>query len=310
MPQPDVDALFDSWDPSGDGTIDFKELQKALRGEGAAVSAVAEEGWGLTKRLREAERAAKAFSQVAARLPELVGQTADLVVAKEAKGEGSKRKKSSASASEDNKPAKVEEVGKPTGAKGEKMARVCLDTFLDACLQTYFRLEKEEAEQIVAAFHSWDADGDGSLDYDEFREMAAYSNPTLPPKTMMRIYKAATPDGGSNLNVLKFSQVMLENGLSLQTRPPDSCFDANGQLKPSEAPGGSAVAASTALMAGGKKMNAGQDAWARMSGRSFGRIKLMMNLRELMIREREGLVEEGGEETALSDAVVHGGAEG
>ena len=36
----------------------------------------------------------------------------------------------------------------------------------------------------------------------------------------------------------------------------------------------------------------------------------MMNLRELMIREREGLVEEGGEETALSDAVVHGGAEG
>ena len=66
MPQPDVDLLFDSWDPSGGGTIDFKELQKALRGEGAAVSwlglgsgigssrrrwgaavsAVAEEGWG------------------------------------------------------------------------------------------------------------------------------------------------------------------------------------------------------------------------------------------------------------------------
>jgi hypothetical protein len=47
VPQPDVDALFDSWDPSGGGTIDFKELQKALRGEGAAVrGAVAEEGWG------------------------------------------------------------------------------------------------------------------------------------------------------------------------------------------------------------------------------------------------------------------------
>ena len=36
--------------------------------------------------------------------------------------------------------------------------------------------------------------------------MAAYSNPALPPKTMMKIYKAATPDGGSELNVLKFSQ--------------------------------------------------------------------------------------------------------
>ena len=110
---------------------------------------------------------------------------------------------------------------------------------------------------------------------------------------MMRIYKAATPDGGSNLNVLKFSQVMLENGLSLQTRPP----------------GGISVAASAAL-AGGVKMNAGQDAWARMSGRSFGRIKLMMNLREMMNREREGLAEEGGEETARSDAVVLGAAEG
>ena len=74
-------------------------------------------------------------------------------------------------------------------------------------LQAYFQLEKEEAEQIVAAFHSWDADGDGNLDFDEFREMAAYSNPALPPKTMMKIYKAATPDGGSELNVLKFSQV-------------------------------------------------------------------------------------------------------
>ena len=77
-------------------------------------------------------------------------------------------------------------------------------------LQAYFQLEEEEAEQIVAAFHSWDADGDGNLDFDEFREMAAYSNPALPPKTMMKIYKAATPetpDGGSQLNVLKFSQV-------------------------------------------------------------------------------------------------------
>ena len=101
---------------------------------------------------------------------------------------------------------------------------------------------------------------------------------------------------------------MLENGLSLKTRPPDNCFDANGQLKASEVPGGSAVAASAAL-AGGVKMNAGQDAWSRMSGRSLGRIKLMMNLRDMM--NGEGVAEEGGEGTALSDAaVVQEGAEG
>ena len=98
---------------------------------------------------------------------------------------------------------------------------------------------------------------------------------------------------------------MLENGLLLKTRPPDNFFDANGQLKASEVPGGSAVAASVAL-AGGVKMNAGQDAWARMSGRSLGRIKLMMNLRDMMNSEGGG--EEGGEGTALSDATVQEGA--
>ena len=76
-----------------------------------------------------------------ARLPELVGQTGDLVAPKEAKGDGKggkgeDKKKSNATTSDaDNKPAKVEDVGKPTGAKGEKLARVCLDTVLDACLQ-------------------------------------------------------------------------------------------------------------------------------------------------------------------------------
>ena len=45
-------------------------------------------------------------------------------------------------------------------------------------------------ELIIAAFHSWDTDKDSELQFDEFREMAAYSNPTLPPKTMMKIYKA------------------------------------------------------------------------------------------------------------------------
>ena len=74
-----------------------------------------------------------------ARLPELAGQSADLVAPKEAKGDGKggkgDKKKSNVTTSEDNKPARVEEVGKPTGAKGEKLSRVCLDTVLDACLQ-------------------------------------------------------------------------------------------------------------------------------------------------------------------------------
>ena len=36
----DIDALFDSWDPDGGGSIDFKELQRALRGDAATATAV------------------------------------------------------------------------------------------------------------------------------------------------------------------------------------------------------------------------------------------------------------------------------
>ena len=35
LPTKDVDGLFDTWDPSGGGTLDFKELQKVLKGRNA-----------------------------------------------------------------------------------------------------------------------------------------------------------------------------------------------------------------------------------------------------------------------------------
>ena len=66
-------------------------------------------------------------------------------------------------------------------ARGERVTRVCLDTLLEQATQAYARKEREEAEAIIAAFHSWDANGDGELQFDEFREMAAYSDPTLNP---------------------------------------------------------------------------------------------------------------------------------
>ena len=101
---------------------------------------------------------------------------------------------------------------------------------------------------------------------------------------MMKIYKAATPDGGSNLNVLKFSQVMLENGLTLQSRPPAESFDEQGQLKGTK--GGSADAAAAAMVAQGGGAR-GKRGWARLGaaargGRSLGRMTLMMNLGTLM----------------------------
>ncbi len=44
LPDKEVDALFDSWDPDGGGTLDFKELQKVLRGGGGGTSTLAAAG--------------------------------------------------------------------------------------------------------------------------------------------------------------------------------------------------------------------------------------------------------------------------
>ena len=233
-----------------------------------------------------------------AKLPELVGLSADLIDPK------AKKKKSQP----DEPTAKVVVIGLDLErqlAKGERVTRVCLDTVLEQATQAYARLEREEAEQIIAAFHSWDANGDGELQFDEFREMAAYSNPSLPPKTMMKIYRAATPDG-EHINVLKFSQVMLENGLTLKRRPPEDCFDEKGQLKAVR--GGNADAAANAMVfkGGGSRAKRG---WGRLGaaergGKSLGRMTLMMNLGQMMSGGMEAGVAQHGQRAPLAGPEV------
>ena len=56
LPQKDVDELFNSWDPTGGGTLDFKELQKVLRPKPAPSA-----GEGL-KKAAALQKAAKALS--------------------------------------------------------------------------------------------------------------------------------------------------------------------------------------------------------------------------------------------------------
>ena len=46
---------------------------------------------------------------------------------------------------------------------------------------------------------------------------------------------------------------MLENGLTLKTRPPDNCFDDKGQLKDTK--GGNADAAAAAMVVNGKAVS-------------------------------------------------------
>ena len=45
VPTRDVDALFDSWDPDGSGSLEMSELQKQLRGGGTSqLNAVLQPG--------------------------------------------------------------------------------------------------------------------------------------------------------------------------------------------------------------------------------------------------------------------------
>ena len=79
-------------------------------------------------------------------------------------------------------------------------------------------------------------------------------------------------------------QVMLENGLTLKSRPPAESFDEQGQLKGTK--GGSADAAAAAMVCQGRGAR-GKRGWARLGaaargGRSLGRMSLMMNLGKLM----------------------------
>ena len=45
-PKKDVDALFDSWDRDGGGSLELKELQRALRGDAAPAGAAAVQAAG------------------------------------------------------------------------------------------------------------------------------------------------------------------------------------------------------------------------------------------------------------------------
>ena len=64
LPPKDIDGLFDTWDPSGSGTIDFKELQKALRGSGGGGGSAP--GAGIKKAVNT-QRAAAALQGKAKR---------------------------------------------------------------------------------------------------------------------------------------------------------------------------------------------------------------------------------------------------
>ena len=105
------------------------------------------------------------------------------------------------------------------------VARVCVDCFMQRALTHWKEADAAREQQLNEAFRSWDTNGDGELQYDEWVEGLSFSNPGVPTRTITKVYKAAF--AGNIIDLSRFTRLMLSNGLQMLARPPT----------PDEAPG-------------------------------------------------------------------------
>ena len=71
------------------------------------------------------------------------------------------------------------------------VARVCVDCFMQRALTHWKEADAAREQQLNEAFRSWDTNGDGELQYDEWVECLSFSNPGVPTRTITKVYKAA-----------------------------------------------------------------------------------------------------------------------
>jgi len=95
------------------------------------------------------------------------------------------------------------DVGKPRTKKDPSNTkpmspRLDVDCYLFRAIEHWIRLEEEEQQQVEAAYSSWDLNGDGRLQLDEFAHMIKYANPTAGQRRIIRAFIAASGpvDGG------------------------------------------------------------------------------------------------------------------
>lgn len=76
---------------------------------------------------------------------------------------------------------------------GVKMApRLCVDCFLYRALQHWLQFEEDTHEELKTSYGSWDENGDGKLQLDEFGSMIKHSNPATEQRTITRAFIAAS----------------------------------------------------------------------------------------------------------------------
>ena len=131
----------------------------------------------------------------------------------------------------DGNHAKVFEYGDPNlsraSSKGKASSRICVDCFLDRCCEHWTLLEILEEDQILQAFGSWDANGDGNIELDEFVQMISHANPDVKQAKITRAFAAAS-GSGDYVDKSRLATALLTHGLQLVDKPKDGDNQASG----------------------------------------------------------------------------------
>ena len=109
--------------------------------------------------------------------------------------------------------------GRATAAGEKALPPICIDTFLSCAIDHWSSFEDLEEEQVLKAFGSWDENGDGQLNLNEFALMVKYSNRSVSQRKITRAF-VASAGGGEHVDKARLSATLLAHGLVLVDRPP------------------------------------------------------------------------------------------
>merc|ERR1711871_1120271 len=85
--------------------------------------------------------------------------------------------------------------------------------------------EELDQEETMAAYRSWDLNGDGMLQLDEFSDMVKFSNPSAGQRKITRAFIAASSTSGDNdeaesyVDTSRLGPALQLYGFTLKDRP-------------------------------------------------------------------------------------------
>jgi len=113
---------------------------------------------------------------------------------------------------------------KDPSAKKPMNPRVCIDSFLFRAIEHWIRHEKLDDDKLHASYRSWDANGDGKLQLDEFAFMIKFANPSAGQKRIIRAFLAASGstegDEDDSVVIERLLPALQFYDLQLKDQPP------------------------------------------------------------------------------------------